>query len=173
MHAIRSGSAANGSDAQARSHRATTGIQAKAGVTWAIQGFAPMTPIETEFGPFPAQTLRERDRVRVRSGLFRPILRVERLVLDEDFLDRNPDAQAVQVGADALGRGFPTAAILVSPAQVLSGSHGPSATPREARDLLVGGRAHRRPERLLTYTVLSFGEPVEVRSEGLWLLVPG
>jgi hypothetical protein len=136
-----------------------------------IPGFGPLTPVETEYGPYPAQALRVRDRVRLRSGRFSPIVRVDRLLLDEAFLRRNEDAQPVLVLAGRLGCGLPKAPVLLSPGQKISVGPGSSPMFHTARDLLDAGMAIRRPERFLTYVMFSFEQPEDVCSHGLWLRV--
>jgi hypothetical protein len=138
---------------------------------WDLPGFGPLTPVETDHGPYPAQALRVRDRVRLRSGRFCPISRVDRYQLDEAFLDRNEHAQPVLVPAGRLGYGLPKAPVLLSPGQKLAVGPGSSPTLHKARDLLDAGIALRRPERFLTYVVFSFEEPEDVCSNGLWLRV--
>ncbi len=138
---------------------------------WNMPGFGPLTPVETEYGPYPAQALRVRDRVRLRSGRFRPIVRVDRLLLDEAFLERNEDAQPVLVLAGRLGYGVPKEPVLLSPGQKVSAAPGSSAPFRTARELLSAGIALRRPEKFMTYVIFSFDEPEEICSNGLWLCV--
>ncbi len=136
-----------------------------------MPGFGPLTPVETDYGPYPAQALRVRDRVRLRSGRFCPIARVDRLLLDEAFLERNEDAQPVLILAGRLGYGVPRQPVLLSPGQKLSRGPGSHPMLHTARDLLDAGIALRRPERFLTYVVFSFEEPEDVCSHGLWLRV--
>jgi hypothetical protein len=136
-----------------------------------LPGFGPLTPVETDFGPYPAQTLRPRDRIRLRSGRYCPVVRVERLLLDEAFLARNQEAQPVLVLPGRLGRGLPAAPLLLAPGQKLSGGQGLPESFSTARDLLRAGVAQRRPEQFLTYIVFAFAEPEDVCSGGLWLRV--
>lgn len=138
---------------------------------WNIAGFGPLTRIETDFGPFPAQALRVRDRIRLRTGRFCAIVHVGRLLLDEAFLDRNHDAQPVLLQPGRLGYGFPAEPVLLSPGQKLSDRQRLPESFRTARDLLDAGMAHRRPERCLTYVRFCFEEAEDVCSGGLWLRV--
>jgi hypothetical protein len=138
---------------------------------WSPPGFGPLTRIETDFGHFPAQALRVRDRVRLRTGRFCPIARIDRLLLDEAFLNRNHDAQPVLIQPGRLGYGFPAEPVLLAPGQKLSDRQGLPASLSTARDLLRAGMAHCRPERFLTYVVFSFVEAEDVCSGGLWLRV--
>jgi hypothetical protein len=138
---------------------------------WVLPGFGPLTPVETDHGPYPSQALRVRDRVRLRSGRFCPIVRVDRYQLDEAFLEHNEDAQPVLVPAGRLGYGLPKAPMLLSPGQKLSVGSASNPMFHTARDLLDAGIAFRRPERFLTYVVFSFEEPEDVCSNGLWLRV--
>jgi hypothetical protein len=137
---------------------------------WSLPGFGPMLRIATSFGPVPAQALRKRDLVRTRSGEFRKIEWVDRMVLDEGFLKSVPSALPVLVRAGALGGGLPANDILVSPEQVLCIA-APGTAPRHvvARDLLTRPGVMRKPEQIFTYTRFHCGEPAEVQAEGLWL----
>jgi hypothetical protein len=139
--------------------------------TWNLPGFGPLTRIDTDYGHLPAQTLRVRDRVRLRSGRFCPILRIDRLLLDEAFIERNQDVQPVVIEAGRLGYGLPAEPVLLAPGQKLSDRQGLPPSLCTARDLMRAGMAHRRPERFLTYIVFSFAEAGDVCCGGLWLRV--
>jgi hypothetical protein len=129
-----------------------------------------MVRIVTSFGPVPAQALRQRDLVRTRSGEFRKIEWVDRMVLDEGFLKSVHSALPVLIRAGSLGPGLPTNDIVVSPEQELCIA-APGMPPRHvvARELLSRPGVMRKPEQIFTYTRFHCGEPVEVQAEGLWL----
>ncbi len=135
-------------------------------------GLGPMTPVQTAFGDFPAQTLRKGDRVRIRDGRFLPIRSVRRAILDEEFLRRHPDAQPVLIRAGALGGGLPGADLLLAPDQTIAFGPGAGRVHR-ARDLLGRSFVCRRPEAIITYTELSLEEPAFVRCHGVWVELPG
>lgn len=137
---------------------------------WSLPGFGPMLRIVTSFGPVPAQALRQRDLVRTRTGEFRKIEWVDRMVLDEGFLKSVPSALPILIRAGALGGGLPANDIVVSPEQTLCIA-GPGMTPRHvvARELLTRPGVMRKPEQIFTYTRFHCGDPVEVQAEGLWL----
>lgn len=134
-----------------------------------IPGFGPLTPVETDFGHVPAQALRLRDRVRLRSGRYLPITRIDRLLLDENFLVRNHEAQPVLVTPGRLGHGLPASPILLAPGQKLASGQALSASLVTAHDLLQAGMAYRRPETFLTYVVFGFDTLEDVCAGGLWL----
>ncbi len=139
------------------------------GRLWDFPGFAPLTRIETEFGDFHAQTLRVRDRVRTRRGPPAQIRWLDRVVLNEDFLHRHPEAQPILVPANALGHGLPKRDILLSPGQKIFAEGG--FAPRRvitAAQLLDTGKARRKPETMVTYTFFTCASPVEVKVEGVW-----
>jgi hypothetical protein len=138
---------------------------------WNRPGLGALTTVETDWGHFPAQALRERDRVRVRSGGYRPITRIDRLLLDDAFLEHFPDAQPIQIEAGRIGYGMPKDPVLLAPGQALAPGQGLPHGLNTARDLLRAGFGHRRPERLLTYVAFGFDEPVDVCCAGLWLRV--
>lgn len=139
-----------------------------AGVRWVLPGFAPMTRITTSFGEVHAQALRERDLVRTKSGRFMPIVWLDRIRLDGDFLALHPDAQPIAIREGALGRGLPKNEIMLSPRQVIAAAPGVIAGPdRTAADLLNRPGVFRRPETGLTYTMFHLGEPAVVFCEGV------
>lgn len=139
---------------------------------WNTAGFAPMTRISTSFGEVPAQALRERDPVRTQTGEYLRIVWLDRIVLDEDFMSRHPEAHPVLIRAGAFRSNRPHRDILLSPGQKLC-----------AEDRLVGGKmqaAHsllgkpyvaRKPEMMMTYTLFHLGKPANVRCEGVWVNV--
>ncbi|MCU0912136.1 MAG: Hint domain-containing protein [Rhodobacteraceae bacterium] len=136
---------------------------------WDFPGFGPLTKIETSFGDFPAQTLRERDSVRTRRGTLAQIRWVDRVTLNEEFLHHHPEAQPVVIPANALGRGLPRHDVTLSPGQKVI-ADGSLALRREmtAAELLAAGKAIRKPETIVTYTFLLCSQPVHVRVEGLY-----
>lgn len=136
-----------------------------------IPGFGPLTRIETDYGLYPAQALRVRDKVRLRTGRFCPIARIDRLVLDEAFLLRNREAQPLLIEPGRLGYGQPSEPVLLAPGQRLSDRQGFPASLCTVHNLFCAGMAHRRPERFVTYVLFSFPEPEDVCSGGLWLRV--
>lgn len=129
-----------------------------------------MTKIETDFGEFPAQTLRVRDRVRTRSGLFAEIRWLDRVVLSEDFLRRHPEAHPILIPAGALEHRVPMRDVIVSPGQTICvESRYMMRGERTAGDLARAGKAFRKPESIFTYTLFHCGVPTEVRAEGMWV----
>lgn len=163
----------SGADAEPARPRVDSTGSGETGPTqpWDIPGFGPLTRVDTDFGLLAVQTLRVGDRVRLRSGHFCPIARVDRLLLDEAFLERNHEAQPVLIEAGRLGFGLPAEPVLLAPGQKLSDRQGIPATLSTPYDLFRAGMAHRRPERFLTYVTFSFVEPEDVCAGGLWLRV--
>lgn len=139
---------------------------------WTEPGFAPMTTLSCSFAEVPAAALRERDMVRTRAGGFVPIARVRRSVLDDDFLRRHADALPIRIKAGALGPGFPTSDILVSPAQMLAALPGGRLTaPKRAGDLLSLPGVFRQPDTSISYTQVELAKPAEICAHGLWFPV--
>lgn len=142
------------------------------GGSWDVPGFGPMTRIATDCGDFPAQALRVGDRVRTRQGPIRPIAWLDRLLLDEAFLQRHPEALPVLIRQGALGPRLPARDIVVSPAQVVFAARAePGARPKRAVELTAGPRALRKAETSVSYTVFHCGAPEEVSVEGVWMPV--
>ncbi|MGB5559820.1 MAG: Hint domain-containing protein, partial [Paracoccaceae bacterium] len=135
-----------------------------------LSGFGPMTRISTSFGDMHAQALRERDMVRTRTGGFVKIERVDRYVLDEEFLRYHPEALPIRIRAGAFGRNLPANDVTLAPFQTINTSQ-PIAGPRVARAIDALGRPSvmRVPETIFTYTVIRCARPVSVLCEGLWI----
>lgn len=139
---------------------------------WSLPGFAPMTRITTSFGEVHAQALRERDLVRTRSGEFRPIRWIDRIVLDEEFLLRHPDALPVLIRANSLGRGFPRGDVMLSPRQPIAPLFNQlPGSAKTAADLLSRPGVYRKTENVVTYTLFHLGTPDYVMTERLWVYV--
>jgi hypothetical protein len=137
---------------------------------WDFPGFGPLTRVDTMSGPFPAQALRVGDRVRTRRGNFAEIRWVDRVVLDEEFLHKHPEAQPVLIPARSLGRGLPASDVVLSPGQKLSLDG--LLMPRSscvASDLVRANGARRKIETIFTYTMFLCAQPEEVKVEGLWV----
>lgn len=140
---------------------------------WTLPGFGPMTRIATEYGDFPAQTLRVGDRVRTRRGPLKRIVWLDRIVLDEGFLAHRPDALPILIRPGAFGAGLPARDVLVSPGQRIHPPRmQPGARPQPAGRLTAGPRILRKPETIFTYTLFHCDELVDVHVEGLWVPIP-
>ena len=141
-------------------------------LVWSLPGFGPMARITTSFGEVHAQTLRERDLVRTRSGEFKPIKWIDRIVLEEEFLKRHSDAQPILIRVGALGRGLPRQDILLSPRQTLAPLAGQfPGSAKVASDLLHKAGVFRKAESTITYTMFHCGTPEVVMCEKLWVAV--
>jgi hypothetical protein len=131
-----------------------------------------LTRITTSFGEVHAHALRERDLVRTRTGEFKPIRWIDRIVLDENFLARHPDAQPVLIRANALGRGLPRADIILSPRQPVAPLFNQlPGTAKTAADLLSRPGVYRKTENAITYTLFHLGAPDYVMTERFWVYV--
>ena len=129
-----------------------------------------MTRITTSIGEVHAGALRERDLVRTRSGEFRPIVWVDRILLEEGFLERHHDAHPILIKAGALGRGLPRADVTLSPRQpVVPLANQLPGSAKTAADLLSRPGVFRKAETSFTYTMLHCGAPEIVMTEKLWV----
>lgn len=139
---------------------------------WTVPGFGPMTRVTTNFGQIPAQALRERDMVRTQSGDFLPIVWLDRILLNEDFMHAHPEAMPIELLPSAFGPGKPTQTVILSPGQDVCPEPGFGA-PELTRvsDMLQRPGALRKPEQIYTYTVFHVGKPALVDCEGLWVYV--
>lgn len=135
-----------------------------------LKGLGPLTRISTSFGDMHAQALRERDMVRTRSGGFVKIERVERIVLDEEFLRYHPEALPIRIRAGAFGRNLPAQDVLLAPFQAISSGQPISGrSVARAADALGRPSVMRVPETIITYTLIRCARPVSVLCEGLWV----
>lgn len=135
-----------------------------------LHGFGPMTRVSTSFGELPAQALRLRDQLRTREGSFRPILWIDRIVLDADFLRRHPTAQPIVIRAGSLGHRLPTADVTLAPHQRFSTRQRINGSELKcASDAIGRHNVVRRNEQMVTYTLFHCGGPTSVLSEGMWL----
>lgn len=135
---------------------------------WPLSGLAPMTRVRTSFGEVHAVALRKGDLVRTANGSYKKIVWLQRIFLDEDYLDGAPDANPILLRKNSLGRGLPSADVLVSPRQVVDARHAATADlPREAAELMARPGVVRQRETGLSYTLFHVGEPCTVICEGL------
>ncbi len=138
--------------------------------TGGFQGLGPMARVSTSFGDMHAQTLRERDMLRTRAGGFIKIERVDRYVLDEDFLSYHPEALPVRIRAGAFGRNLPASDVILAPYQKFTaGQQIAGSTLSRALDALGRPSVVRAAESFITYTVIRCAKPVSILCEGLWI----
>lgn len=146
---------------------------AKAALTdeiWPLPGLAPMTRVRTEFGDVHAIALRQGDKVLTRSGEYKPIVWLNRMLLDADFLAQKPDSHPIEISANALGASAPAHNIMISPRQVICGSRASGKSEkREAAMLLSRPGIRRYHESGMSYTLFHVGESADIFCEGLYL----
>ena len=101
------------------------------------------------------------------------IVGIDRIVLDESFMQYHPSARPVMIRAGALGLNLPERDIQLAPYQSISPNQRVSGKmPRRAVDALSRPNVHYKPELLITYTVVRCDEPTELRCEGIWIDCP-
>lgn len=141
--------------------------------SWPLPGLAPMTRVRTNFGDVHAIALRKGDEVLVRSGEYKPIVWINRIMLDEHVLALKPDSNPIVIAPGALGNAAPSAEIMVSPRQIISADDKSGLTsPREASMLVSRAGVRRLNETSLSYTMLHVGADAEIYCEGLYLQFP-
>ncbi|MDJ1007078.1 MAG: Hint domain-containing protein [Paracoccaceae bacterium] len=139
---------------------------------WTLPGFGPLTRITTALGDVPAQALRERDLVRTRSGDFKPIVWLDRIVLDEEFISLHPDALPVHIKPNALGRGIPSHDVYLAPRQPIDNRANKLAGLHDvAMDLIGRPGVFRKAEAMYTYTLFHLGEPQVIQASKMFLQV--
>ena len=139
-----------------------------------LVGLGPMTPVCTALGSFPAHTLREGDRLLVKGGGYRRIRKIDRVSFDEEFLEIYPGARPVVIRAGAFGLKMPAGDVMLAPCQQLDPSQ-PFVRDGHDRAMDALSRAHvyRGSDPLITYTVLSLGQPAMICCSGIWVRIEG
>lgn len=138
---------------------------------WPLPGLAPMTRVRTSFGDVHAVALRKGDLVQTRSGEFKPIVWLNRVLLDAQFLDEKQDSNPVRIQAGAVGTATPACDVMVSPRQIVCSPANPgSGQRREAGDLVERPGVKRQRETGLSYTMFHLGDVEEVYCDGIYLL---
>ena len=145
----------------------------RASDSWPLPGLAPMTRVRTDFGDVHAIALRQGDSVLLKSGEYKQIKWLTRLMLDEAYLTRKPDSNPIEIAAGALGGGAPATRIMVSPRQIICGERfGALRESVEAASLTQSPGIRRHRETGLSYTLMHVGEPADIYCEGLFLHFP-
>ena len=130
---------------------------------WPLAGLAPMTRVRTIFGDVHAIALRKGDEVLTASGEYKPILWLNRVLLDAAFLAEKPDSHPVCIRAGAFGGKSPAHDIMVSPRQIVEDRSGDLV---EAAALIGTPGVTRFCETGLSYTMFHLGRPETVIVEG-------
>ena len=129
-----------------------------------------MSRVSTSFGEVPAQALRERDRVRTKTGEYLEIQKIDRIALDRDFLQYHPGAQPILIRAGALATNIPKFDVVLAPYQQIDKSQSClRASGNRAVDTLRKSHCMRKIEPMITYTIFHCGRPAAVNCEGLWI----
>lgn len=140
---------------------------------WPLPGLAPMTRVRSSFGDVHAVALRKGDAVLTKSGEYKPIVWINRIMLDEHVLNLKPDSNPITIGAGALGPGRPAHEVTVSPRQIICADEKSGLSrPREASMLVSKPGVRRLRETGLAYTMFHVGECADIYCEGLYLRFP-
>ena len=136
---------------------------------WTLPGFFGKSRVVTSFGKLPIEALRRRDPVKTITGAYLEVQWVDKVQLDEDFLEHHPEAHPIFIPQNALGAAQPELNLLVSPAQKLKepGRVGDN-TLKPASSLVNRTKATRLPHAGFTYYVFHCGQPAVVNVDGLW-----
>ncbi|MEL6169233.1 MAG: Hint domain-containing protein [Pseudomonadota bacterium] len=134
-----------------------------------IVGIHANVRVSTSFGDVPAQLLRPRDMLRTRDGNFATIRRIEKVGLDEDYLNYHPEAQPVLVRAGAFGQDCPRQDALFAPGQLLQTEARRFGTEfRCAAELSGHPKVMRSPTAPIIYYVIDCGRPATILAERVW-----
>jgi hypothetical protein len=137
---------------------------------WPLPGLAPMTRVRTSFGDVHSIALRKGDEVLLKTGGYKKIQWLNRIMLDEHILKLKPDSNPILLARGSLGAGVPAHDIMVSPRQVFcADDRSGLPKPREASMLVSRNGVRRYHETGLTYTMFHVGETADIYCEGLFL----
>jgi len=140
---------------------------------WPLPGLAPMTRVRTSFGDVHAVALRKGDEVLTKSGEYKKIVWINRIMLDEHILNLKPDSNPVVLAQGSLGPNAPAQEIMVSPRQVIADDQRSNiGSAREAAMLTSRPGVRRLRETGLSYTLFHVGEAADVCCEGIYLHFP-
>lgn len=140
---------------------------------WPLPGLAPMTRVRTSFGDVHSIALRKGDEVLLRTGQYKKIQWLNRIMLDDHILGLKPDSNPILLGRGSLGAGMPSHDMMVSPRQIFcADDRSGLAKPREASMLVSRNGIRRYRETGLTYTMFHVGETADIYCEGLYLRFP-
>ncbi len=81
----------------------------KTAMRWNLPGFDGKAKVTTSFGELPIEALRLRDPVKTISGSYMKVEWLDRMHLDEGFLNGFHDASPVRFQRGALGLNTPSA----------------------------------------------------------------
>jgi hypothetical protein len=142
---------------------------APAPMLWDLPGFDGRARVFTSFGHLPIAALRVRDPVKTLSGAFRRVQWIDKIRLDEDFIERHPEARPVHLPRSAFRQDAPKCDLYVSPAQALKppGPQGYSGAKPAERFVGPSGIT-RRTQAGITYYLFHLGDEQMVSVEGLW-----
>lgn len=137
---------------------------------WPYAGLAPMTRVRTSFGDVYAVALRKGDLVKTRNGEFKPIVWLDRIMLEDEFLQNMVDSNPILLPAGSVARGLPRKDVLVSPRQIIP-RQGDFMEMRDAGSLVGRPNVRRKFETSLSYTIFHTGETEDVLVEGMYLRI--
>ena len=139
---------------------------------WTLSGFCGNAKVTTNFGDLPIEALRLCDPLRTVSGSIATVGWINKVHLDEEFLNSHPDARPVTISAGALGHNLPIANLTVSPHQKVNVSPVQFRQDfRLARDLVDMPGITRKLDTMLTYYQFHCTVPVTVCVGGVWVSV--
>ncbi len=133
-----------------------------------VTGFGPMPRISMNFGEVHAHVVRKGDMVRELSGAYLPIVAVDQIRLDSDFLSRHPNLQPVRIRRGAFGASLPAQDVILAPSQRVRPGPVRSNVPFVRAEQLLGRPyVERAQESQIVYTRFSVGHPSVIMCEGL------
>lgn len=139
---------------------------------WTVPGFLGQARVMTPFGALPIEVLRVNDPIRTVTGRILYVRRIQRVGLDDAFLERHPEAQPIKIATDAFAPGFPEQDVFLSPGQELSLAMGSMPMQRvRAGDIKGNRNVSCAPQEALVYYSIELSESAYVNVEGLPALI--
>jgi hypothetical protein len=137
-----------------------------------ITGIDGRTRISTDFGDVPAMLLRVGDKVRTKDGRFLPILAIDTIRLDAEYLHYLPEAAPIRIVAGAFGQSRPWEDVFLAPDQIVGGGLSEAeAFFCRATDLLDHPMVVRERASEATFYRFTLPEPAAVLSEKVWVRI--
>ena len=144
--------------------------RSKPSPVWAIPGVGGSTPVTTEIGQIPAHLVRQGDRLRTYDGDFLPVLKIDAVIMDEEFYSLRSDARPVKIPARSLGSGLPFSDVEVSPAQgVLCPGDLDKRRERPARELSQTQAPFDPSLGHYAFYIFELCRPASIQCAGVWV----
>jgi hypothetical protein len=138
---------------------------------WYLPGFIGKARVSTAFGELPIEALRLRDELRTFTGVSASVQAIDKIHLDQEFLQTRAFALPIRIPMNAFGPGRPSAGFLVSPGQEICADTHVASSFSPAKTLSSQFTLDLSLATGLTYYRFHCGAPTIIRVEGIWVRV--